>query len=367
MVCCATAPALAAAQDAAPDAQIAELRRAAIALEHGDGVPRDGERAAALYCQATRLGDGASAFDLGWMYANARGVSRDDGLAASFFQIAAARGIEQANNMLRLLGEPPTVLPTCLADPVTPKTEVAPETQSAGPNLAPIRATKPIIDLVTKLASEYRVPLPLVFAIIQAESDFDPAAVSPKNAQGLMQLLPETALRFRVRNVFDPAQNVRGGIAYLRWLMAYFEGEIPLVAAAYNAGEHSVERYRGVPPYEETQRYVRRIVERVGTTAQSYDATVAEPSPLLQQIRKRQEKEIGRAADSQRFGAAENSGCEHVGRTLRHRMSASRPMQRTPNVKVSRFPRRPVAVYCPIARVRSEKRPVYDLYDKAMT
>jgi soluble lytic murein transglycosylase-like protein len=291
-VCFAAAPALGLAQEDASGAQIADLRRDAMALEHGDGVPRDGDQAAALYCRAARLGDAASAFDLGWMYANARGVARDDALAASFFRIAAARGIEQANNMLRLLGEPSDALPSCLADPVAadPPEAAALTTEATAVALAPVSAPKQIVDLVKKLAPEYRVPAPLVLAIMQAESNFDATAVSPKNAQGLMQLVPDTAVRFRVRNVFDPAQNIRGGIAYLRWLLAYFEGEISLVAAAYNAGERSVERYLGVPPYEETQAYVRRILARVGTSVEPYDATVADPSPLLQQIRKRQEK-----------------------------------------------------------------------------
>ena len=221
------------------------------------------------------------------MYANGRGVSRDDGLAASFFRIAAERGVEQASNMLRLLGEPSVALPDCLADPVAPKADAAPEVEGNSTVTTPLRAPKPIVDLVNRIAREYQVPAALVIAIIQAESNYDVVAVSPKNAQGLMQLIPETALRFRVKNVFDPAQNVRGGVAYLRWLLAYFQGEVALVAAAYNAGERSVERYLGVPPYEETRAYVRRILASVGPVAQPYDANIADPSPLLPQIRER--------------------------------------------------------------------------------
>jgi soluble lytic murein transglycosylase-like protein len=268
--------------------QIADLRRAAMAFEHGDGVPRDGPHAATLYCQAARLGDASSAFDIGWMYANGRGVARDDGLAASFFRIAASRGVEQAINMLRLLGDPPTALPDCMADPAPVEPEASSRAENAELAAVALRAPKQIFDLVSKIAPEYRVPIPLVIAIIQAESNYDAVAVSPKKAQGLMQLIPETALRFRVKNVFDPAQNVRGGVAYLRWLLAYFEGEVSLVAAAYNAGERSVERYRGIPPYEETRAYVRRILASVGPVAQPYDARVADPSPLLRQMRERQ-------------------------------------------------------------------------------
>jgi soluble lytic murein transglycosylase-like protein len=285
---CWALPALSFGQEAvAPDLQIAALRQEAVAFEHGDGVSRDGPRAVALYCRAAKLGDAASAFDLGWIYANGRGVDRDDGLAASFFRIAGSRGIEQANNMLRVLAAPSVALPDCMADPGVAAPVPIDAPNEPVPAVAILRAPKPIVDLVHKIASEYRVPVPLVIAIIQAESNYDALAVSPKKAQGLMQLIPETAQRFRVKNVFDPTQNVRGGVAYLRWLLAYFEGEVSLVAAAYNAGEGSVERYRGIPPYEETRAYVRRILASVGPVVQPYDASVVEPSPLLAEIRQR--------------------------------------------------------------------------------
>lgn len=289
--CFLVVPALAAAQDALSDnARISALRQEAVAYEHGDGVPKDGPRAAALYCQAARLGDAASQFDLGWMYAHGRGVSRDDRLAAAFFHFAADQGIEQAKNMLRLMGEPPIGLPECMREPVAPPPDTAPNRQEPVNNEAPTQAPGPIVDLVKRIAPEYRVPLPLVWAIMKAESNFNTVAVSPKNAQGLMQLIPDTAVRFRVKNPFDPAQNVRGGIAYLRWLLAYFEGDVALVAAAYNAGERAVERYGGVPPYVETRAYVRRIVSAVGTIAQPFDASVVEPSPHLRQVHERQRR-----------------------------------------------------------------------------
>jgi len=284
LLSCAVVPVLGAAQEES-GGPIAELRREAIALEHGDGMRRDVERAIALYCQAARLGDPASAFDLGWIYANARGVPRDEDLAARFFRVAAAGGIVQAENMLQLLAGPPSAAPECLNEPAPPR--VATESTPAPPPPVPLRAPKPILDLVNKIAPEFRVPPPLVIAIIEAESNYDTRAVSPKNAQGLMQLIPETARRFRVKNAFDPVQNVRGGVAYLRWLLAYFEGEVALVAAAYNAGEKSVERYGGVPPFAETQAYVRRIVSSIGPLAQPFDANAAEPSPLVRQYRER--------------------------------------------------------------------------------
>ena len=282
-ICFALVPAFAAAQEAlSASARIAALRQEAVAFEHGNGVKKNGLRAAALYCQAARLGDIASHFDLGWMYAHGRGIGRDDALAAFFFRVAAAQGIEQAKNMLPLLGEPAIGLPECMREPARLSAREA-LARNGTPTLAPA----PILDLVTRIAPEFRVPLPLVLAIIEAESNFNIVAVSPRNAQGLMQLIPATALRFRVKNAFDPAQNVRGGIAYLRWLLAYFEGDVALVAAAYNAGEGAVERHRGVPPYAETRAYVRRIVSAVGPVAQPYDASVAAPSPHLPQIRER--------------------------------------------------------------------------------
>jgi soluble lytic murein transglycosylase-like protein len=94
-----------------------------------------------------------------------------------------------------------------------------------------------------------------------------------------MQLIPETSQRFKVKKPYDVTQNIRGGLAYLRWLLAYFEGNVPLVAAAYNAGEKTVDRYRGVPPYAETRDYVRRVMKVFGKTTHPYDATVTEPSP----------------------------------------------------------------------------------------
>ena len=138
--------------------------------------------------------------------------------------------------------------------------------------------------LVHKLAPEYRISPTFALAIIRAESNFDPNARSPKNALGLMQLIPETSARFNVKKPFDPVQNVRGGLAYLRWLLAYFKGNVALVAAAYNAGEGAVEKYRGIPPYAETRAYVQRIKRYFRRENHPFDPTVTEPSPQLPRI-----------------------------------------------------------------------------------
>ena len=149
----------------------------------------------------------------------------------------------------------------------------------------PANAPQPIVNFVKLIAPDYKLAPHLVLAIMETESGFNANALSPRQAQGLMQLIPDTAARFKVRNAMDPAQNIRGGMAYLRWLMAYFEGDVALVAAAYNAGERAVERYRGVPPYAETRLYVRRILAAVGPMAHGFDAAVTAPSPVLPLIR----------------------------------------------------------------------------------
>ena len=112
---------------------------------------------------------------------------------------------------------------------------------------------------IASAAAQFGVEEAVVRAIIHAESSFNPGALSRVGAQGLMQLMPATARRFGVGNAFDPAQNIRGGVQYLGWLLKRFNGDLRLAAAGYNAGEGAVDKYKGVPPYSETQRYVQRV------------------------------------------------------------------------------------------------------------
>ena len=112
---------------------------------------------------------------------------------------------------------------------------------------------------IKQAASRYGVPERLVSAIIRAESDFNPHAVSSKGARGLMQLMPQTASMLGVRNSFDPGENIDGGVRHLRGLLDQF-GNVSLAVAAYNAGSQAVTYYRGVPPYPETHAYVSRIL-----------------------------------------------------------------------------------------------------------
>ena len=254
------------------------LRLEARSYEHGEGVPKDPLRAASLYCDGARYGDTEAQFSLGWMYANGRGVARCDEMAAFFFKLAAAAGHQQAQKMLRFVGDSAAPAPECMRvvdDDIGPDIDEflnSPDRQK-------------LVELIRKLAPEYGLSPRLVLAIIKAESNFEPTAVSPKNAQGLMQLIPETSLRFNVRKPFDPEQNIRGGMSYLRWLLAYFEGDVALVAAAYNAGEGAVNRYRGVPPYAETRGYVRRILSIFKKEVHPFNPEVTTPSPELPKIR----------------------------------------------------------------------------------
>jgi hypothetical protein len=269
------------------------LRQEAIALEHGEGVPRSPVLAAALYCKSARLGDAQAQYNLGWMYANGRGVARNDAIAAFFFKAAAEQGLSAAEPLLRVVASAGIESPECLREAVQPDLPVFPfplppkVTQTKVPTGVDFATLAPrkVFDLVMQMAPQYQVEPQLAFAIMAAESNFDSMALSPKNAQGLMQLIPETSERFKVKNAFDPSQNIRGGLAYLRWLLAYFEGDVALVAAAYNAGEGKVERYRGVPPYKETQAYVERILKAVGAQVHAFDARVTRPSPALALIR----------------------------------------------------------------------------------
>lgn len=143
-------------------------------------------------------------------------------------------------------GPRPTAQFTQTEQPVSPRLAIEP---------------LPFDKLVENTATESQVDPRLVHAIIQVESEYNPRAVSPKGAMGLMQLIPSTARRFGVADPFDPAENVRAGVGYLRYLLDMFGGDVPLSVAAYNAGENAVLKAEGIPRILETQAYVRRVTE----------------------------------------------------------------------------------------------------------
>lgn len=224
----------------------------------------------AALCRRARLGDAASQYELAWTYSHARDGRRDDWAHYLFFA-AAANGHEDARKLMLSMTWPQATVPDCFRAPA-----LAPQGASVA-----LKAPPHIERLVQQLAPQYQVNPRLALTIIAVESNFNSAALSSANAMGLMQLIPDTARRFGVRNAFDPQQNIRGGLAYLRWLLAYYRGDVRLVAAAYNAGEGAVDRHRGVPPFAETQEYVRRVVARFGAAPHPYDAQVTSPSRLL--------------------------------------------------------------------------------------
>lgn len=121
-----------------------------------------------------------------------------------------------------------------------------------------------IVAHIREVAARYGVAPLLVAAIVEAESEFNPRAVSRRGARGLMQLMPRTASSLQVDDIFDPYENIEGGVRHLRRLMDRFNGNLPLALGAYNAGEQAVRLSRGIPPYPETRRYVIRILRRIG-------------------------------------------------------------------------------------------------------
>ena len=114
--------------------------------------------------------------------------------------------------------------------------------------------------IIRDASRRYRVDMPLVKAVIRAESDFVPYAVSPAGAQGLMQLMPATARLRNVWRTFEPRQNVEGGVSHLRYLLDRYSGNVRLALAAYNAGENAVDKHGGIPPFAETTEYVSRVL-----------------------------------------------------------------------------------------------------------
>ncbi len=132
---------------------------------------------------------------------------------------------------------------------------------------------------VNQAAAEHALPPELVRSVIKVESNYNPFAVSPKGARGLMQLIPATARRFGVSDSFDPVENIRGGARYLRYLLDLYGGNYTLALAAYNAGENAVARYGDVPPYPETQNYVSLVRRELQAETEAAPPSPAPPSP----------------------------------------------------------------------------------------
>ena len=249
-------------------------------------------QAAILYCEAARLGSAEGQYRLGMLYAFGKGVPESRPLAASLFSLAASQGHLKGQKMLETINVTTAELPQCVAEAALP--QKAPrifiiEDRIEDANVTRIERhidslparKRWVVELVGTLASWYLIDPKLILSIITVESNFEIKAKSNKSAMGLMQLIPATAERFNVRNAYDATQNIKGGIAYLRWLLSYYRGDVTLALAGYNAGEKAVDRYKGVPPYPETRQYVRRVLNLYQHTTHPFDEQVTEPSPLL--------------------------------------------------------------------------------------
>jgi hypothetical protein len=261
---------LAAPGVAAPSSSPERLTELGKFFDLSDPPSQDFAKARDLYCRAGAAGEPEALHRLGWMYLKGRGVPASDAVAGTLFRWATALGFSGADGMARALQGAVDTPPPCLAaagakdvDALRARVRAARNATIENPvqlRTAPASIDQQrIVQMVLREARSFRLDPRLVLALMRTESNFDPLARSPKSAQGLMQLIPETAQRFNVQNPFDPTENVRGGMAYLRWLLAYYRGDVALTLAAYNAGEGAVDRYRGVPPFAETIAYVQRI------------------------------------------------------------------------------------------------------------
>ena len=204
----------------------------------------------------------------------AAGLWGADGLTAASTQPArtsVVRSDERTGKLVRSVVVSPKAVVS--AKPVAEKrvveTVVAPRVMAPAPTPPAVPAPAPesaygnINKLVADAAARESLPAELLHSVIKVESNYDPLAVSPKGAQGLMQLIPQTAQRFGVSNAFSPAQNIQGGAKYLRYLLGLYNGDYVRALAAYNAGEGAVARYGGVPPYAETQNYLVQVSKQL--------------------------------------------------------------------------------------------------------
>jgi soluble lytic murein transglycosylase-like protein len=197
-------------------------------------------------------------------------------LAASPYRLAAAGNIPAVENSSQTTSQKALVV---RADRRTGKLvrTVAPVKSSSDASASRPDASFNIPEIVEKAARDNNVDPLLVHSIIQVESNYNPYAVSPKGAQGLMQLMPPTARDLGVTNGFDPRQNIEAGVRYLKYLQDLYKDD-RLALAAYNAGPAAVQKYKWIPPYPETQDYVNRVGEQYGAAKKAAAQHLAEPA-----------------------------------------------------------------------------------------
>jgi soluble lytic murein transglycosylase-like protein len=175
--------------------------------------------------------------------------------------ITVVRADTKTGRLVRSFAMEPRVVSPRLVSDFTPSSPNA-----VDQNAVPVQNLNEMID---RIAGEQGVETYLVHSVIRAESNYNANALSPKGAQGIMQLIPATARRFGVSNAFDPQENIKGGVRYLRFLLDYYQGDYPKAIAAYNAGEGAVDRYNGIPPYAETRNYVFQVARNLKAARQA--------------------------------------------------------------------------------------------------
>jgi len=241
----------------------------ATAYEHGEGIAKDPEKAIQWYCKAAVKGSSDAQTNLAWMFLNARGVEKNEALAVRWFKAAAKSGDQYAQQMLSRLDENLQTSQTICVVLPTPYWETRKCSKSC----------REVVKIVNEVAPGYNMEPRLILALIQQESNFKSKALSHKGAMGLMQLIPATAKRFGVKNAWDIKQNISGGTRYLAWLLKEYQGNVAFALAGYNAGENAVKRYNGIPPYKETQKYVKRIMKVYGKTYHPYEKHITMNMP----------------------------------------------------------------------------------------
>ena len=162
-------------------------------------------------------------------------------------------------------------------DPPAPAPQPTPQTSSTPARLTPAD----LGEMLTRAGNEHNLDVDLLASVVKAESNGDTRAVSPAGAQGLMQLMPSTAAGLGVLDSFQPEQNIRGGSAYLDWLLTRYHENLALALAAYNAGPDAVDRYHGIPPYRETHAYVARVIHEFNARVLAREAQAHRTIPSV--------------------------------------------------------------------------------------
>ncbi len=175
-----------------------------------------------------------------------------------------------------------------VAETIVPPRAVSSTAPAAEPSAPPAG----IDEAVARIAAEHSLSPQLIHSVIKVESNYNPHAISNKGALGLMQLIPATARRFGVTDVFNPVQNIQGGAKYLRYLLDLYHNNFPLALAAYNAGEAAVARYGGVPPFAETRNYLILVGRRLAEAKKAEAAHAAAAPAAVQAV---ESKEAGPA------------------------------------------------------------------------